>query len=61
MARTISGLGDEVEDSLNERIGNAFGAREGAECLWAEQYWDTVLSKLLRKANRLEAENLYLN
>jgi hypothetical protein len=61
MARAISELGDQAEDSLNERIGNALGAREGAECLWAEQYWDTVLSTLLRKANRLVAENLYLN
>jgi hypothetical protein len=61
MAEEITGLGDDQEDSLNQRIGNAFNARENSGSLWAQQYWDNTLSYLLRKANRCGSTNFHLN
>ena len=49
------------EHTLNNRIEAAFDARERAGTPWAANYWDIVLADLLRKANRIGAENHWYN
>jgi len=42
-----------IEEQLNRRIGLAYNARQVVKSQWGKLYWDTVLSYLLRQANRL--------
>ena len=49
------------EQTLNNRIEAALDARERAGTPWAANYWDIVLADLLRKANRIGAENHWYN
>ena len=40
-------------DLITERIDRAYSAREVSKTEWSKNYWDTVISYLLREANRL--------
>ena len=40
-------------EDLDRLIANAWTARKAVKGEWGEQYWDTVVAHLLRKAGRL--------
>ena len=40
-------------DLITERINRAYAAREVSKTEWSKIYWYTVISYLLREANRL--------
>lgn len=46
-------LSELIEEQVNRRIDLAYRARQLVTSEWGKGYWDTVLSYLLRQANRL--------